>query len=143
LSRSAAVRMIIGAAALSTAAASAFAQSIDGSGLCPDRPSIVAACSAAAPSPGQTFSGSVIQVIDGRTLCVAKGPSPEQWILVRLEGDDGGRGALMAAAFAKPVACVARKPTDRGLVAQCAIDGVDLGQAMRTPSVEAVAASWR
>lgn len=49
----------------------------------------------------------------------------------------------MAAAFAKPVACVARKPTDRGLVAQCAIDGVDLGQAMRTPSVAAVAASWR
>jgi hypothetical protein len=140
LSSSSAVRVIIGAAALSTLAASTFAQGIDGPRLCPDRPSLVAACTAEEPSPGQAFSGSIIQVIDGRTLCVAKGPSPEQWILVRLEGDGGGRGALMAAAFAKPVACLARERTGRGLLAQCAIDGVDLSQASRT---QAVSASWR
>lgn len=143
MSRLAIVRMIVGAVVLNTVAATAFAQGIHGLVQCPDRPSIVAACTAAAPQLGQAFSGSVIQVIDGRTLCVAKGPSPEQWILVQLEGDTGGRGALMATAFAKPVTCVARTRTDRGLVAQCAVDGVDLGEAMRTPAIAVEAVTWR
>src|SRR4051812_16540882 len=64
-------------------------------------------CTAAAPAQGQQLTGVVLQVIDGATLCVAHGPLPSQWVLVRLAGpqDIHARGALMAAAFAKQVIC--------------------------------------
>src|SRR5581483_4153148 len=68
-----------------------------------------AACTAARPAHGQSFTGTVLQVIDGRTLCVAFGPTPEQWVRVRLTDAGPGlqRGALMATAFAREVTCVA------------------------------------
>src|SRR5581483_5262999 len=66
-----------------------------------------AACTAAAPARGVSFTGTVLQVIDGRTLCVAFGPSPDQWVRVRLTdvGPALPRGALMATAFAREVTC--------------------------------------
>jgi hypothetical protein len=104
-----------------------------------------AACTAAAPARGASFSGTVLQVIDGRTLCVAFGPSPDQWVRVRLA--DAGpalpRGALMAAAFAKEVTCVAGPPDGEGLTAVCTFDGRSLGEAASQPDAAMQAADWR
>jgi hypothetical protein len=104
-----------------------------------------AACTAAAPARGASFSGTVLQVIDGRTLCVAFGPSPDQWVRVRLT--DAGpalpRGALMAAAFAKEVTCVAGPSDGEALTAVCTLDGRSLGEAASQPDAAMQAADWR
>ena len=89
-------------------------------------PSAVAAvaCSAPAPAPGAEVSGPVLQVIDGRTFCLAEGPMPASWLKVTLAGgaDAGDRLGLMAAAFARRVTCVVYQRSDDGVVARCAID---------------------
>ena len=105
----------------------------------------VAACTAAAPSPGASFSGTVLQVIDGRTLCVASGPSPDQWVRVTLTdaGPNTGRGALMAAAFAKEVVCVAGAADGDGVAAVCMAGARSLGRAATEPEATAQAADWR
>ena len=108
-------------------------------------PPSMAACTAAPPARGVSFTGTVLQVIDGHTLCVAFGPSPDQWVRVRLA--DGGaslpRGALMAAAFAKEVTCVAGASDGEGLTAVCVIDGRSVGEAAAQPDAAAQAADWR
>jgi hypothetical protein len=43
-------------------------------------PALAQTCRAPAPAVGQTVSGPVLHVIDGRTLCLAQGPTPDQWI---------------------------------------------------------------
>ena len=75
---------------------------------CPTRPSLAVACTAAAPDRGQEISGPVLEVIDGRTLCVALGPTPDQWVRVRLAdvGPDASRAALVAAVFARQLDCM-------------------------------------
>ena len=104
-----------------------------------------AACTAAPPARGASFSGTVLQVIDGRTLCVAFGPSPDQWVRVRLTDANPAlpRGALMAAAFAKEVTCVAGAPDGDGLTAVCTLDGRSLGEAASSPDAAMQAADWR
>jgi hypothetical protein len=103
------------------------------------------ACGASAPGEGQVVSGPVLQVIDGRTLCVGRGPLPSQWVQVRLDGPDAGasRGALMAAAFAETVDCRVTRKTDGMALAACSRDGVPLGQLMQAPAVRIQAAAWR
>lgn len=105
----------------------------------------VAACTAAPPARGQSFSGTVLQVIDGRTLCVASGPTPDQWVRVRLSDADASlpRGALMATAFAREVTCVAEVPGVDGVTAICTSDGQSIGRAAASPDATAQAASWR
>ena len=109
-----------------------------------ERPA-AAACTAAAPARGSSFSGTVLQVIDGRTLCVAFGPSPDQWVRVRLTDANPAlpRGALMAAAFAKEVTCVAGPPDGDALTAVCTLDGHSLGEAAAQPDAAMQAADWR
>jgi hypothetical protein len=108
-------------------------------------PSGAAACTAASPAAGEVFSGPVLQVIDGRTLCVADGPTPDRWVRVRLSDIPEGRarGALMAAAFAKDVICTADRRDREGVVGRCVFDGAPLGQLVRSDEVRAQAASWR
>ena len=110
----------------------------------PPRVPIVAACTAAAPADG-IVSGPVLQVIDGHTLCVAAGPTPDQWVQVRLSDvhDRGGRAALMAAAFAKDVVCGTTSHDGDGVVGRCILDGASLGQLVQTQEIHAQAASWR
>jgi hypothetical protein len=105
----------------------------------------VAACTAAAPASGQSFSGTVLQVIDGRTLCVASGPTPDRWVRVRLSDASPGlpRGALMASAFARDVTCVAERPEADGVTAVCTLDGQSVGRAAGSPDATAQAADWR
>ena len=108
-------------------------------------PPSMAACTAAAPARGVSFTGTVLQVIDGHTLCVAFGPSPDQWVRVRLADGATGlpRGALMAAAFAKEVTCVAGPSDAEGLTAVCVVDGRSVGEAAAQPDAAAQAADWR
>ena len=104
-----------------------------------------ASCTAAAPARGASFTGTVLQVIDGRTLCVAFGPSPDQWVRVRLTDANPGlpRGALMATAFAKEVTCVAGAPDGEGITAVCTLDGQSVGEAAARPDAALQAADWR
>lgn len=104
-----------------------------------------AACTAAAPARGVAFTGTVLQVIDGRTLCVAFGPSPDQWVRVRLAdaGPTLPRGALMATAFAQEVTCVAGAADVDGLTAVCTRDGRSVGEAASQPDAVMQAANWR
>jgi len=93
---------------------------------------VTVACNAPAPTLGAEVSGPVPQVIDGRTFCLAEGPTPASWLKVTLAGDAGagGRSDLMAAAFARRVTCVVYKRGDDGVVARCAVDvatGAHLG----------------
>ena len=108
-------------------------------------PPAAAACTAAPPARGQSFAGTVLQVIDGRTLCVASGPTPDQWVRVRLSDADGAlsRGALMAAAFSREVTCVAGVSEPDGVTAVCVADGRSVGRAAAEPDATAQAADWR
>jgi hypothetical protein len=130
--------MALAAGAAAIAVTSASAQTF------PDRPPM-AACTAAVPARGVSFSGPVLQVIDGRTLCVAAGPTPAEWVRVRLTdaADDQSRGALMAAAFARTVVCIATSADEDGARGVCLADGRSVGQAGHDPDAVAEAAAWR
>jgi hypothetical protein len=110
----------------------------------PDR-APMAACTAAVPVPGRSFSGTVLQVIDGHTLCVADGPTPADWVRVRLTDApaDQPRGALMAAAFAQPVVCVATSSDEDGALGVCLAEGRSVGRPAPAPDAVAEAAAWR
>lgn len=90
---------------------------------------LVAECTAPAPSVGEPFAGPVLQVLDGRTVCVAVGPTPDQWIRVDLaDGHDATpRAAMMEAVFAQRIVCVSDRIKGHGVVAHCALDGVSVG----------------
>ena len=90
---------------------------------------MVAECTAPAPLAGEPFAGPVLQVVDGRTVCVALGPTPDQWIRVDLaDGKDATpRDALMGAVFAQRIVCVSDRSNGQGVVAHCALDGISVG----------------
>jgi hypothetical protein len=104
-----------------------------------------AACTASAPASGQVFSGPVLQVIDGQTLCVADGPTPDHWVRVRLTDVDRTipRGALMAAAFAKDVICTVERRDGQGVAGRCVFDGASLGELVQSDEIRTQATSWR
>ena len=104
-----------------------------------------AACTGAAPASGAVFSGPVLQVIDGRTLCVADGPTPDRWVQVRLSDvmDRSQRSAMMAAVFAKDVICTAERRDGQGVVGRCVFDGASVGELVQSDDIKAQAASWR
>jgi hypothetical protein len=102
-----------------------------------------AVCAAARPHPGAAFSGPVLQVIDGRTLCVALGPDSKDWVLVRVDGASSARGALMAAVFAQRLDCVAGADSDQGVNATCRMEGVPLALLLQRSDVHAQALAWR
>jgi hypothetical protein len=107
---------------------------------------IEAACTASAPSVGERFEGTVLQVIDGQTLCVARGPMPSDWIRVRVAGAARAspRSALMAATFGAEIVCTPLDATSAGGVeARCEKDGVALDRLLTTDEVRREAASWR
>jgi hypothetical protein len=108
-------------------------------------PPRTAPCTAAAPAAGEVFSGPVMQVIDGSTLCVADGPTPDHWIRVRLSDVSGPAawGALMAAAFSKDVICIADRRDGQGVVGRCVFNGDPLGELVRTDAIKTQAPSWR
>jgi hypothetical protein len=108
-------------------------------------PPPVATCTAAAPAHGEAFTGTVLQVINGHTLCVASGPTPDRWVRVRLTDAGAGlpRGALMASAFAKEVTCVAGAADGDGVTAVCTAQGRSVGKAASEAVATTEAADWR
>jgi hypothetical protein len=119
---------------------SAHAQTVDSV-----RKTVVAECSAPAPPVGKTIHGTVLQVIDGRTLCVAQGSSPTDWIRITLAGapKDAARSTLLAASFGAEVDCAAVRSTPGGIEALCEKDGVRLDNLMRSRAVRLQSAAWR
>ena len=86
------------------------------------------------------FSGPVVHVIDGDSLCVAVGPGHEKWVEVRLadfhapeSGDADGpstKAALARIALGQPATCVASLRTYDRIAARCSIAGQPIGDAM-------------
>ena len=114
--------------------------------LCLGAPALAQTCRAPAPAAGQTISGPVMHVIDGRTLCVAQGPTPDQWIPVRISPAvaalPADRERLMAAAFSQSLTC---RITGGGAVkiATCTLSGRPLESLLAEPATITQAKAWR
>ena len=87
-----------------------------------------------------------MHVIDGRTLCIAQGPTPDQWIPVRispaLPSLPTDRERLMATAFSQSLTCritggAAMK------VATCTLAGRPLEALLAEPATIVQAKAWR
>ena len=87
---------------------------------------------------------------DGDSLCVAMGPTPDQWVEVRLAdfyapelhepGGPEAKAALEATAKGRAVSCIADHRSYDRIVAACTLEGVSLGDRMRAAGV---AEGWR
>jgi len=92
---------------------------------------------------GRTFSGPVVYVGDGDSLCVEtmRGRGGNGWVEVRLAdfnapelNEPGGRAArdaLIAIALNRRVVCVAGRRSYDRVVARCTLRGIGLGERMR------------
>jgi len=104
-------------------------------------------CRASAPAVGQIVSGPVLHVIDGRTLCLAQGPTPDQWIPLRIRPAGPAlpvdRQRLMAAAFSQSLTCRITDSRSPVKTASCAIDGRALDALLTEPATITQAKSWR
>ena len=95
--------------------------------------------------PGRIFSGPVVYVGDGDSLCVAIGPTPADWIEVRLAdfyapelAEQGGASAKVALArigMGARIICQADHRSHDRVVATCKLRGVSLGALMREAGV--------
>jgi hypothetical protein len=108
--------------------------------------SLAQTCHAPAPAIGQTVSGPVLHVIDGRTLCLAQGPTPDQWIPLRIAPTVPAlpvdRERLMAATFSRSLTC---RITGDGPVktATCTLAGRPLEALLSEPATITQAKAWR
>ncbi len=95
---------------------------------------------------GKPFSGPVVTVIDGDSLCVAVGPrAGADWVEVRLAdfyapefGSPSGpaaKAALQRIALGKQASCVAGMVTYDRIAARCRIGGQAIGDLMRSSGV--------
>jgi micrococcal nuclease len=95
--------------------------------------------------PGSTFSGPVSYVGDGDSLCVALGPSPTDWVEVRVSdfyapelqepGGQDAKTALERITKDRRVECRAIRQSYDRVVARCAVQGKSLGDLMRRAGV--------
>lgn len=97
--------------------------------------------------PGRTFSGPVVYVGDGDSLCVQTmaGVGGAGWVEVRIAdfyapelNAPGGRAArdtLSGIAMGRRVSCTAQRRSWDRVVAGCRLDGVSLGDRMRRAGV--------
>ena len=109
-------------------------------------PALAQTCRAPAPPQGQAISGPVLHVIDGRTLCLAQGPTPDQWIPLLITPAVPAlpvdRERLMAATFSQSLTC---KVTGGGAVktAACTLAGRPLEAVLSEPATITQAKTWR
>lgn len=109
------------------------------------------ACGAATPAEGVSFSGPVLQVIDGERLCVATGPRPEDWIEVRPLGlrpaaalpATQARALLMSATFSRRLDCVAGQRIGEAVAAVCTVEGAALPAQMQAARARPGWTEWR
>ena len=94
---------------------------------------------------GAAFAGPVVYIGDGDSLCVAVGPTPSEWVEVRLAdfyapelhaaGGAQARTALMRLADRQHVDCIADHQTYDRIAATCRLRGRSLGDLMRAAGV--------
>ncbi len=118
-----------------------FMAHADPCGLIPERGTMPAEVRS-----GQNFSGPVVYVGDGDSLCVALGPSRAQWAEVRLADfyapelhDAGGPEAketLSRLVEGKKVECTAEHRSYDRVVAVCRLRGRSVGDLMRSAGVQ-------
>jgi micrococcal nuclease len=90
---------------------------------------------------GARFGGTVAHIIDGDSLCVARGAGRQDWVEVRLAdfnapelGEPAGpaaKAALARVAAGREVVCVAGLRTYDRVAATCSIDGRSIGELLR------------
>jgi hypothetical protein len=106
-------------------------------------------CRASAPKAGATIEGTVLHVVDDRSLCVATGPTPDEWIPLIVEGASPvdrhdpmvTKAALMSAVFAKKMSCKVTSTEGGVSHATCAIDRTPI-KTMVANVTPAQAALW-
>ena len=115
----------------------AFALVAGGAAAAQDMP-----CRGAAPASGVALRGPVLHILDGRTLCVARGADPSQWAAVRLADAPTAPswGALMGLAFGKDVECLMQ---DAAGTAVCRVAGQSLGPQLSGADAIRAGAAWR
>lgn len=96
-------------------------------------------------APGVVFEGPVAYVGDGDSLCVALGPSREDWVEVRVAdfyapeldapGGREAKRALEKIAMGRTVSCKAGKRSYDRVVARCSLGRTSLGDLMRRAGV--------
>ena len=94
---------------------------------------------------GAHFSGPVVYVGDGDSLCVAVGQGPANWVEIRLEdfyapelhspGGPDAKVALERVAMGQNAECVANHQSYDRVVAICRIDGRSIGDLLRAAGV--------
>ncbi len=94
---------------------------------------------------GHSFSGPVVQVLDGDSLCVAVGKGPQNWVEVRLSdfyapeshepGGPEAKAALGRIALGKVASCVSKNRTYDRIAARCTIGGRGLGELLTAAGV--------
>ena len=133
------------ALSVSLATSAAASAPLDASIERPRESPIIADCKAEAPVVGQVFEGTVLQVIDGQTLCMAQGPTPAEWIRVTIAGApaDSDRGDLMAASFGQVLTCLTIRALPTGVEARCEVNGAGLEQLIATGAARRDGLSWR
>lgn len=99
----------------------------------------------AAVRPGQAFAGPVTYVGDGDSLCVALGPSPAEWVEVRVSDfyapelqeprGQEAKAALERIAKGREVECEAIRQSYDRVVASCTLRGRSLGDLMQAAGV--------
>lgn len=107
-------------------------------------------CGAPAAEAGAHLRGPVLHVLDGETLCLALGPTPDQWLQLRLgdpreaaAGTAPPRGTLMSVAFGRDVNCRILGVAEIGNSATCERDGRTLSARAREPKAIQAGARWR
>ncbi|MBO9710418.1 MAG: hypothetical protein J7521_19625 [Caulobacter sp.] len=110
-------------------------------------PTMAGVCKGRPPPIGGTIEGAVLHVVDGQTLCVALGPTPDRWVplmvapsLTPLPRD---RDRLMAATFSKRLSCHVTAVRGPASLAECAVDGRALDSVMSDPAMITEAKAWR
>ncbi|MDQ0464353.1 hypothetical protein QO010_002134 [Caulobacter ginsengisoli] len=86
---------------------------------------------------GGFVRGPVLEILDARTVCVAR--TPGDWVPITLIQPAQSRPALMAAAFGKTATCVVGQDGR----AECVIEGTSLGVLLRQPALQKTALNWR
>lgn len=95
--------------------------------------------------PGRSFSGPVVRVLDGDSLCVAVGAGPASWVEVRLvdfyaaegrsPGGPAAKAALERIALGKVANCTAGPQSYDRVISACTISGRAIGEMMRAAAV--------
>lgn len=90
---------------------------------------------------GATFSGRVVYIGDGDSLCVSHGGGAETWVEVRLAdfyapelhsaGGPEAKAALSKLALGRNANCLAGRRSYDRVVARCEIGGRSIGDSLR------------